>query len=239
MKQRFFDRAFGFCGDLEVVNPKLNVGVQMVADGGAPAIAPRQGKTSEAIVSQAHGKYYEATSRGNIYSAAVTAGQAPGTALGVHPSILLYNPAGSGKRLSIKKVSMGQAATGTLGTGTLYHSVFTLNGTVGGQSGVAPVVGSGAALTPINNDVGASNSSVATVFQNGTLSANPALLYPFANLSEAAGGTIAGNSDVIYEDVDGAIVLEPGSGWCLEALAAAGSSPLIEPGVVWEEIPIV
>jgi hypothetical protein len=44
--------------------------------------------------------------------------------------------------------------------------------------------------------------------------------------------------DNITEDVDGAIILEPGGGWCLEGVGAAGSSPLVTVGVVWEEEPI-
>jgi hypothetical protein len=210
----------------------------MVADGGTPSIAPRQGKTSEGIVSQCHGKYYEATSRGNMYSVTngVT-GQAPGTALGASPPILLYNPAGSGRRLAIKKVT-GGFISGTLGAGTVFHCGFTLSGTVGGQSGTAPVVGSGAALTPVNMDMNAANNSVAVAFAAGTLSANPTPLYPFATINAETAAT-ATNPTQLEEDLDGNIVLEPGSGYCLEGKTAAGSSPLMSFGIVWEEIPIV
>ncbi len=236
MKQRFFNREFGFCGDLEVVDPKLTVGVQLVADGGTPAIAPRQGKTSEAVVGQAHGKYYEATSRGNVYSATNATARSPQVSLTTTAPLVLYNPVGSGKRFKIMKVTFAQAATGTLGTGAQYHCGFCLNGPTATQSGVLPT---GTAVTPKNMDLGNSNSSAATVLEQATLNAAPAALYPFANLSEAAGGTIAGNSDVITEDVDGGIVLEPGSGYTTQGIAAAGSSPLCWIGIVWEEIPIV
>jgi hypothetical protein len=100
------------------------------------------------------------------------------------------------------------------------------------------VVGSGSTLTPNNLDVGAANASVAVAFANGTLNANPVPLYPFAQLAESVGGTTAVNPATITEDVDGNIVLEPGAGWCLEGIAAAGSSPLVICGVVWEEIPV-
>ena len=39
--------------------------------------------------------------------------------------------------------------------------------------------------------------------------------------------------------IDGEIVLEPGTSYQLQAVAAAGSSPKITAGVTWEEIPIV
>jgi hypothetical protein len=40
------------------------------------------------------------------------------------------------------------------------------------------------------------------------------------------------------EDVDGLIVLEPGAGWFLATKSAAGASPLIDVGIVWEEEPL-
>jgi hypothetical protein len=223
---------------------RLIVGPTVGADGtagptGAQGAGPQRfGKTGESVVGQAHGKYYEATSRGNVYSVTNGAtGQAPGTVLGTHPAILLYNPAGSGKRLKLMKVTGGYIS-GTLGAGTIFHSGFTLSGTVGGQSGTAPVVGSGAALTPINMDLNAANNSVAVSFANGTLSANPVPLYPFATIN-AELATTATNPTQLEEDLDGNLVLEPGSGYCLEAIAAAGSTPLMSFGVLWEEVPIV
>jgi hypothetical protein len=210
-------------------------GPAFTSTGGSPGYDQTQDEHGSERVVQASGKYGDVAKRQNVYCAHTSAGRAPGTALGTAPPLLVYNPVGSGKRLKILKVSIAQAATGTLGTGVLSHCGFTINGPMATQSNVIPVVGSGAAITPKNLDIGGPLASVATVFEAGTLNANPALLYPVANLSEAAGGTIAGNTDTCTEDVDGAIVLEPGSGWCLEALAAAGSSPLVHCGVVWEE----
>jgi hypothetical protein len=216
----------------------MPVGPTLGADG-TPGPSPgRFAKTGETVAALAHGKYYEATHRGNVYS--VTnghTGQAPGTALGVHPPILLYNPAGSGKRLKLIKVTGGYIS-GTLGAGTVFHCGFTLGGQVASQSNVAPVVGSGATLTPANMDLGSANNSVAVAFANGTLNANPQELYPFATINAEAAST-ATNPTQIEEDLDGNLVLEPGSGWCLEAVAAAGTSPLMSFGVVWEEVPIV
>jgi hypothetical protein len=39
------------------------------------------------------------------------------------------------------------------------------------------------------------------------------------------------------EDMKDEIVLEQGSSYHLQGVTAAGSSPLISPGVTWEEIP--
>src|SRR5689334_20707141 len=62
----------------------------------------RSGKYGEQIVGQVRGKYFEATSRGNVYNAQTAAtGVAPGTALGTTAAFCLYNPANSGKRLVV------------------------------------------------------------------------------------------------------------------------------------------
>ena len=80
------------------------IGAGTAADGSVQQPF-RQGKTLESVVAQAHGKYYEATSRGNVYSVTNGAtGKAPGTALGTTPAICLQNPRGSGKRLKIMRL---------------------------------------------------------------------------------------------------------------------------------------
>ena len=144
----------------------------------------------------------------------------------------MFNPSGSGKRIKIMRVTGGYIS-GTLGAGTIFHCAIVNPG-----PGNAPVVGSGAALTPNNMDIGSANNSVASCFALGTLTASPTPLYPFATVNAELAST-ATNPTQLEEDVDGNIVLEPGNGWCLEAVAAAGSTPLMSFGVLWEEVPIV
>ena len=43
----------------------------------------------------------------------------------------------------------------------------------------------------------------------------------------------------LNEDIDGEIVLEPGTSYQLQAVAAAGTTPKITAGITWEEITIV
>ncbi len=209
--------------------------------GGLPASVTtgvRESKTASQVASQAHGKYHEAASRGVLYTATTQSSVAVSTALSVTCPFTLYNPVGSGKNLAIKKAYFAQGASGTLGTGGLFHCVYTIKGPVASQSGTAPVVGGGAVVTPINNLIGTANTAVGLVFQGGTLNAAPVALYPMVNLSEVAGGTIGDNSITNFEDVNGAIVLEPGAGWALQGISAAGAAPLGFFGVSWEELPI-
>jgi hypothetical protein len=60
---------------------------------------------------------------------------------------------------------------------------------------------------------------------------------PFVRLSAELASTASPMQD-LYEDMDGEIVLEPGTSYQLQA-AAAGSTPNITAGVTWEEIAVV
>lgn len=213
-------------------------GAATTSGSAGSGIQARETRTYAQVVSQEGGKHFEPASRGQVFSGMSTTGRAPGTALGVTPPILLYNPLGSAKRYEILKASAINAPTGTLGSGALYHCVFTIAGPVATQTSVIPVVGSGAVITPICTDVGSAATTAALLFSLGTLNANPAALYPAFQVGESVGGTTTNAIALTVEDVDGAIVLEPGSGWCLEGITAAGSTPLVLCGVVWREVPL-
>jgi hypothetical protein len=204
--------------------------VGAITGGDGTTQQTRAGKTGETIVSQAHGKYYEATHRGNVYAAGTAAGGvALGTAVGTTGAFILENPKGSGKRLAIKKVSMAYQS-GTLGAGLVWHCA--------NNNPTAAAVSGGTAITPTNCDVGAAMNSVAKPNTGGTLAATPNQLYPFCSLDAELASSVVGTR-LNQEDVDGAIVIEPGCQYSLQAEAAAGSSPKVSFGVVWEEIPIV
>lgn len=204
----------------------MPVGPSYNADGTTPAL--RFGKTSEQTVGQAHGKYYEAASRGVMFNACAQAGVAPGTSLGTTACLVLYNPPGSGKRLAIKKVSAGYVS-GTLGAGTVFHCVL---GTI---TQTAP--SSGTLL--VNNccDVGNANAGVGVV-RTGATVVQPVAYRPFFSTG-AELATTASAMQEMTEDIDGEIVLEPGCTYQIQGITAAGSTPLIAPGITWEEIPIV
>ncbi len=208
-----------------------------VTDGSAfSTTGVREGKTGEQVVGQAHGKYYEAASRGNLYYARNASSRIPTTTLSTTCPFTLYNPLGSKAQLSIKRVSFAQGITGTLGTGGLFHTAYTLSGPLATQGGTVPT---GTAVTIFNALVGLPSASVATVLEAVSLHTTvPVALWPWLNMSEVAATTIGGNTINNFEDVDGAIVLGPGSGWAPQSIMAAGSSPLAWFGVCWEEIPI-
>ena len=209
------------------------VGPVFTADNTTPA-SPRFGRLTEQIIGQGHGKFYETTSRGNMFSGYATALTAS-TANSTAPGLTLYNPLSSGKRLALTKFGYGQDAVSTnkLGTGTLFHCIYSLNGPTATQSGIIPT---GTPVIPTNTDIGAALNSAANLLSTATLNAAPKLLYPAINKSEVTVGTIGGNSQPNWEDMDGLIVLEQGAGWCTNSIAAAGTTPAEQIGVAWEEI---
>jgi hypothetical protein len=207
-----------------------NVGPTTTADGAVPAGAPRYGKTGEQVVGQAHGKYFEAVHRGNCYVASAGAtGQAPGTAIGTTACFTLWNPLGSGKRLKLIRASLGYIS-GTLGAGTLFY--------VANTSPTATLPTGGTAVTPTNCDLGAAANNVAKAYYGSTLPASPTVLRPWCSLFAELASTANALQDET-EDLDGEFVIEPGCGLSVEAVAAAGTSPVISPGFTWEEVPIV
>jgi hypothetical protein len=191
-------------------------------------IVAREGKTLEQIVSLAHGKYYEAASRGLLWSTCEQGtGIAPGTALGTTAFFVLYNPINSGFNIALKKVNVGYIS-GTLGAGTLYHCVNTLT-TQTAPSG-------GTALSNVCALIGGGFSSVALARVNATV-VTPVAYRPFVVLN-AMLATTATNPVDLWEDMDGEIVLLPGTSYQLQAIAAAGTSPKLTVGVSWEEVPL-
>jgi hypothetical protein len=79
---------------------ELRVGVAPSADGSV--IPQRAAKTGETIVSDAHGKYYEAVSRGDVFIAHNVAAQAVSVALATtYTGLVLSNPIGNTKNYAL------------------------------------------------------------------------------------------------------------------------------------------
>jgi len=199
----------------------------------------RQGRTGEIILSQAHGRYYEQTSRGQLFTltlSATTTGIAAGNLLNAaaaaSTNFAIWNPIGSGFNLSITKVMVG-LISGTLATGPLYHAVIqtsnptintvstngvAYNNLVGGKSPVARyvAVAAGTALT---------GASAPVVLRTMNLT-----------FSAAAFAAPAG-ANTLADLPDGDLIIPPGYGW-VPQFSAAGTSVLNSYSVTWEEIPI-
>ena len=209
------------------------VGVVLGADGSTPA-SGRQAKTGEAVVTVAHGEYYEAASRGSMFVAGdQAAGVATTTSISTVSIYSLYNPVQSGKRLEICAVAVGYFS-GTLGAGTIYHCLNGINGT--NTQTTAP--SGGTALTILTTDSG-NQSGVKSVASAGTGTSvvAPLVAAPLVDLGAALASTAAGLRNC-FINVEGLYVIEPGCCYQLQSVCASGSTPKISVAVYWQEVQI-
>jgi hypothetical protein len=199
------------------------VGSQVAADGTYGG--HRLSKTNALIIGQAHGKYYEAASRGKLFIASIgVAGVAPGTALSTAPALIIWNPVGSGLHVAIKQIFVSYIS-GTLGAGALVHAqnVSQLTAPSGGTE-----------LTPVASLLNGTRGS-ARAFTGSTISATSTIIR--ASMSMGAGlASTALFPSLVCDEVDGSIVVPAGVAYCYQGIAAAGTSPLLVLSAVYEEI---
>jgi len=198
---------------------ELVVGAQQAADGST--IDQRAAKTGEAIVSQAHGKYYEAASRRKLFIAASQAATTWTIALAaIHTGLVVSNPLGSSVNLAIQRVGFGLSVA-PAGVATV--------GLFGGYDGVTEVTHT----TPlaVRGTYLLGVGGVANADGSATMPTAPVWLETYMGGFTAA-ALYATSPSII--DVDGAIIVPPGAYVGIGALTVVigfGS-------IMWEEIPV-
>jgi hypothetical protein len=207
--------------------------ITVQADGTAPNL--RLGRLSDQIQSQLHGRYYEGTSRGNLFSAVlaattgtIAAGNINAAAAAASTQFALWNPQGSGVNLALLKVLIA-AISGTPPGGPAFHSyaVGTPNASVGTR-GTNNLLGG----PPSKGLYLASAAGTAL-----TGSANALTNLRPMNLNFFAAALAAGaNVESALELVEGDVVIPPGTLW-VPTWAAAGTTFLTAYGISWEEVP--
>ncbi len=200
-----------------------------ITEGRGNAHRFRSSMQRELVVQMARGRLHEAALWGNLFIASTAvAGVAPGTALSTTPPLAIYNPINSGKLVSIQQVFLGYVS-GTLGGGSMVHAH------VATQAGVAPT--GGAELVPVPGLLSNIRPS-ARVYQGATLAAVPTIVRPSFVLGAGLASTATLPMPPAMDEVDGGIIVPPGVVWCFQGIAAAGTTPLVLIGVVYEELPI-
>lgn len=197
----------------------------------------REGKTGDLIVSQERPPYYDATKNGRSFSLVLTAtttgvaaGNLVGAAAAASTQFALWNPAGSGYNIAIRKFFMG-LISGTPVGGPMFHAVATTPPSI-------------ANVGTINNLLaGSSIASIAGCCASAagaalTAGGAPAVLKPSGLYSTSATAFVnaAANSPAM-EDLGGSIVLPPGTMW-VPQFKGGGTALLNCYAVEWEEIPV-
>lgn len=182
----------------------------------------RVGKTGEAIVADAHGRYYEAASRGNIYAAANTAAQATSTSNATATGLILSNPSGSATILSILDI--------TVGVGAAVAAAFEV-GLFANFNTAAAAVTQTTSITPRNALLGSPKTPVGLAASSVTLPATPTHIRTLL-----ASGWVTGTAqsqEVIQVDVGGGIALLPNTAISIQSVVGTQS---IIASIIWEEI---
>ncbi len=213
---------------------RVKPGVVAVNDGTYPEL--RGSRKGGASVQDIGGRYEEAAYRGVLFYAANTAAQALSVASSTFTGLVVQNPGGSGKNLSILEIiwATSLAITG-LGSVVLGYGASTTAGALialttgnsSGPSGAPALLGSGAKSVA---NVGASCTSASPA---GVATTAPTIVRPLLGMSWITAGTTQTQVQV-KDEVAGAIIVPPGFQIYLEAITTAVTGFGY---ISWEEIP--
>ena len=226
-----------------MMNIACQVGPQVLADGSITQ--PRLGKTGDIVVQELHGRFFEQTYRGNVYSAggglvALSANTIALTASAT-PILGVWNPATSLVNLVMLQASL-QAIINTLTT-PVGAGLFVLASSIGNSAistGSAPLnrktlqaVGSSAkafvgnvALTGLSNNLVVQETL-------GEITSPTGLTYGTI-VAPTAGTSLTGFGGVV--NFDGGVIVPPGG--VLAILNTVSTTTMSAGGrLMWEEVP--
>jgi len=196
---------------------EIQTGVQNNGDG---VIArARAGKQGDQIVSELHGRYYEATYRGDRFgiNGALTTTTAAGAA--TFTGLIVGNPLGSGYNLAIGKCYASQGAA--LTAGTMIGVMYGINTTT-------------VSLTTIANRKAGGRASVAVANAGQTITAMTSFVV-FAGSGSGAITVPLGIAGFGY-DFEGGLIIPPG--YAIASYTSLASTTALLFTFEWEEVPI-
>lgn len=214
------------------------VGAPQGSYGSASTPSMRLGQLGDLIVSELHGKFYESTYRGNLYSVGMTSSALTANTIGLTaastPIIGVWNPSSSNVNLVMNKAKCLITAAGA-------------NAVAPGAFVWATSVGNGAistGLNPLNRKTLVQAGSAAKGFNISTALTgltNPLVIQHaagFGTLIAAQGATaspiISGDG---IEEFDGSLIVPPGG--VLALLNTVSTTTInVASMLMWEEVPV-
>lgn len=197
------------------------VGPGVTGDGAGNPF--RQGRSNEAIVQELHGRYFEQTFRSNVFVAANTGAQATSTASATATGLILSNPLGSGRYVSLIDV--------TVGVGAAVAAAFEV-GLFANINILAAAVTHTTPIVPVCALLGSAVVPVAKVDSSATLPAAPTHIRTL--LASGWVTATAQSQEVAKDEIAGAIVLAPNTAVSIQSVVGTQS---IIASITWEEIP--
>lgn len=220
------------------------VGPQVLSDGNPANV--RIAKGGDLIVSELHGRFYEQTYRGNVYSGGMAALTAITNAIWTvatldataKPIAGVWNPIGSGVNMVILQASLGLAITNATSTGP---GPFVWSA---GLSSILLTLGT----TPYNRKTGQAAGSVGKDMSGIALTGlTPSIV---ARFGSALGGGNSGNFSFVgtaagppttlaasVENFDGSLIVPPGGVLALQSTTTAVAHSAVS-SIIWEEVPV-
>ena len=186
-------------------------------------LALRVGPTSELIVDELHGRYYETTVRKAMFSGANLTGIATTAAFATtYTGMCLSNPIGSTVNLVLTKVTyapvVAQTAALVMGIMTGYSASTNVTHTT--------------PLVPLCNFVG-QPAGTGLIDSSATLPIAPTRLILLDTLLTGAITTLTSGGRVV--DMEGSVVIPPG-GFAAFYTSAASVASSLAFGMMWEEV---
>lgn len=198
---------------------EFRVGPALSADG---AVNPgRTGKSGEQVVTDLHGRYFEAAYRASSFVASTQAAVTFAAGLSATAVFGLRNPAGSGKLLIINSVQAALSAAPVAAVVLLHTAQVNV---------LAAAPTSVTVLTEQAAMLGTAAAAVGIPFSAATLAAAPVAVRVAFSVVAAASIT----PPALNDDIAGQIVLYPGAIYALQASAAASAFC----SIAWEEVPL-
>jgi hypothetical protein len=179
------------------------------------------------IVSEVHGRYYEAAYRGTKFHAANQVAVTTPAGLTLTPTgIIISNPQGSGVNVVLNKVGfsflVAFPAAAAIGLAVGYNAATGVTHT--------------AALTPASNLIGTGANGRATVDSSSTIPTAATVSHIFGTgLTGAITTEEAVSGEVI--DLEGSVILPPGGYAYLFTSTVSGTSAFLG-SFQWEEVPV-
>lgn len=204
-------------------NVNTQVGPLNVTDGAN--IIARGGKQGDTIVSELHGRYYETTYRGAMFSGAVVGATTSAGLATTATGLILSNPLGSGVNVVVNKVGysfiVAFAAAAAIGIATGFHA--------------ATAVVQTTPITPRPQLFNGSGTGKALLASAATLPVAPTVNTIFASGLTGAITTLPHVANSIV-DLEGAVILVPGAFAMLYTSTASGAAGA-SASFSWEEVP--
>lgn len=220
---------------------ETQVGIQSLAYGSRPVL--RTDRSAALTTVDAHARYQEAVLNGNVFGlclTVVTTATAAGnlmpltSAVNTTTNFALWNPVSSGVNLVLWQFNLVYSGTTVTPVGgPVWHGMFNAQGistvTTYDTGRVARNLG------------GWQNSPKASYISStsGTSLAGQGVPYliSMANFCETANTYTYAFVIPTTDNIDGKIILTPGTGW-VPLLPGAGTNLLVGFSVIWEEIPV-